>query len=148
MLDIDTCINKLSIIRSAIDSGDKLFDSTINYLRMVDPYASDVSCKHKNTCQFYDTITHYSKRSTKRSKAFNDIDTEYYELLIDIGQVKKGTIFYYDPKDDIRGSVNNGCLKLAWTEEGNCQCGFEADTVIFHADMRKDVNLFKRAYEF
>lgn len=148
MLDIDTCIDKLHTIKSTIGSGDNLFDSTINYLRRFDPYASDDSgCKHKDVCPFFDTVSKYPKKNPK-CRAFNDIDTEYYELLIDIGRVKRGTIFYYDPKDDIRGSIGAGCLKLAWSEDGNCQCGLCADTIVFHASMREDTNLFKRAYEF
>lgn len=144
MLDIDTCIDKLHTIKSTIGSGDDLFDSTISYLRNVDPYASDSSdCTNSDICPFYATVSPYRKANPK-CRAFNDVNTEYYRLLIDIGVVKSGTIFYYDPKDDIRGSFGAGCLKLAWTNDGNCQCGLCADTIVFHASMREDTSLFTR----
>jgi hypothetical protein len=115
-------------------------------LRNVDPYASDNSdCKHKDVCPFFDTISKHPKKNPK-SRAFSDANTEYYKLLIDIGKVKAGTTFYYDPKDDIRGSIGAGCLKLAWTIDGNCQCGLCADTIVFHASMREDTSLFKRVW--
>lgn len=78
------------------------------------------------------------------SKAFNSNTTEYYELQIDLGQVKKGTIFYYDPNDSKRGSIMKGCLKLAWRKDGGCQYGYAGDAIVFHADYREDETMFKR----
>ena len=67
-----------------------------------------------------------------------------YELVKDIPLCKKGTIFYYDPDDSIKGSIGQGCLKMAWTKEGSCQNGLCGDTIIFHARARKDKNWFKK----
>lgn len=149
MLDIETCVDKLNTIKSTIGSGDDLFDSIISYLQDINPSLSDdCECRHRNDCIFFSTYKHDIKRIDKsasnKNRAFGDSNTEYYKLRIDIGRVKAGTIFYYDPYDDIRGSIAAGCLKLAWTSEGNYQCGLCGDTVVFHASMREDTSLFKR----
>lgn len=68
---------------------------------------------------------------------------DYYELLKDIPLCKRGTIFYHDPKDTVRGSIANGCLKLAWLQ-GSCQNGLAGDAIVFHADARHDRDWFAR----
>ena len=114
MLDIDTCINKLNAIKDIIGDENELFDSIISHLQ------------------------------NKESNTPLDMNTEYYKLLVDIGSsVKAGTVFYYDTKDDMCGFVGDGCLKIAWADDGNL-CG--PDNVIFHASMRKDISLFKRLW--
>ena len=77
------------------------------------------------------------------SRAFISDTTEYYELQIDLGRIKKGAIFYYDPKDFKKGNAA-GCLKLAWKEDGGCQHGYAGDCIVFHPDYRKDETMFKR----
>ena len=149
MLDVNTCIIKLKTIKSTIGSGDDLFDSIINYLENINPLLSeDCECRHRDNCMFYSTYKHDAKRvdnsASKKNCAFEDSDTEYYKLLIDIGRVKAGTVFYYDPYDDVRGSIAAGCLKLAWTSRGDCQAGLCADSIVFHASMKEDTSLFKR----
>lgn len=150
MLDIDTCIDKLNTIKSTIGSGDDLFDSIINYLQDINnpSLSDDCECRYRDDCMFFSTYKHDIKRIDKstnnKNRAFRDSNTEYYKLRIDIGRVKAGTVFYYDPYDDIRGSIAAGCLKLAWTCDGNCQCGLCADTIVFHASMREDTSLFKK----
>lgn len=114
MLDIDTCIDKINTIKDTIGGGDELFDSIISHLQ------------------------------NKKTTTPLDMDTEYYRILIDVGSdVKAGTIFYYDPKDDICGCVGDGCLKVAWANDSDISC---KDTVVFHASMRNDHNLFKRLW--
>lgn len=149
MLDIETCVDKLNTIKSTIGSGDDLFDSIISYLQDINPSLSDdCECRHRDNCMFYSTYKDDIRRVNKSVKgknlAFGDSDTEYYKLLIDIGRVKAGTIFYYDPYDDVRGSIAAGCLKLAWTSRGDCQAGLCGDTIVFHASMKEDTSLFKR----
>lgn len=67
-----------------------------------------------------------------------------YKLKKDIPLVKAGTIFYYDENDDILGSPGAGCLKLAWTQDNNCQSGLCADTIVFHANATKDREWFEK----
>ena len=54
-----------------------------------------------------------------------------YTLLKDIPGLKAGATFYYDPSDAVRGSVALGCLKLAWTKNGDCQQDWVADVFVF-----------------
>lgn len=77
-------------------------------------------------------------------RAFGSKTTDYYELQIDLGILKKGAIFYYDPNDSKKGSVASGCIKLAWTEDGDCQNSLCADTIVFHASYRFDETMFRR----
>lgn len=81
----------------------------------------------------------------KANLAFGNKDIEYYELQQEFGPLNRGAIFYWDEDDDIRGSIAEGCLKLAWSHKGDCQCGYAGDTFIFHAELRKDPRLFKLA---
>lgn len=67
-----------------------------------------------------------------------------YILKQNIPGAKAGTIFYYDKDDAVKGSIAAGCLKMAWSEDGNCQNGLTADTIVFHADVRKDKVWFER----
>lgn len=67
-----------------------------------------------------------------------------YKLKKDIPLVKAGTIFYYDENDDILGSPGAGCLKLAWTQDNNCQSGLCADTIVFHANAIHDEEWFEK----
>lgn len=83
-----------------------------------------------------------------KMRAFGDPNSEYYELTQDLGFLPKGTIFVHDKEDHVRGSLANGCLKLCFTEDGNCPgnssqkiCG---ETVIFHTEFI-NTNLFKLA---
>lgn len=73
----------------------------------------------------------------KGSRAFSDCNVDYYRLNYDLEHVKRGSIFYHDKKDSIRGSLMEGCLKLSWTPDGNVYGGLCADTVIFHATFIK-----------
>lgn len=73
-----------------------------------------------------------------KNRAFSDDYTDYYALTQDVGELAKGTVFYYDPEDSVRGSIAEGCLKLAWSSKGNCQCGLCGDTVVFHANFRNN----------
>lgn len=70
---------------------------------------------------------------------------DLYMLKKDIPLAKKDTIFYYDPNDNVRGSVSEGCLKLAWDTYGCSQdtCCFCEDTLVFHADALNDKGWFK-----
>ena len=74
--------------------------------------------------------------TTKVPNGVRAFDTRYdmYELLKDIPSCRKGTIFYLDPDDSIKGSLSAGCLKLAWSADGNAQCNLCADTVVFHIE--------------
>lgn len=102
-----------------------------------------MSCKHKHECCFYEPETFPATRNAvNKRRAFGDPDTEYYRLRINIGKIKRGTIFYYDPNDDVRGSKGAGCLKLAWTENGSCQCGLCGDTIVFHTSFKDDERVF------
>ena len=66
-----------------------------------------------------------------------------FRLKKDIPLAKAGTIFYYDREDHEKGSLAEGCLKLAWTADGNCQGGLCADTIVFHANARGAVDWFE-----
>lgn len=68
---------------------------------------------------------------------------ELYRLKKEIPLCKKGTIFYYDPNDSNLGSINAGCLKMAWTKDGDCQNGLRADTIVFHANARHEKEWFE-----
>ena len=118
--------------------------------------AIQMDCKHEDICPFFQSleeekVSQIDQENFKKnkSKAFGNENMEYYELQIDIGAAKKGTIFYYDENDDIRGSITSGCLKPAWTEDGDCQCKpmLCADTIIFHSDFKKDETIFKRIWK-
>nr|WP_156736329.1 hypothetical protein [Mycobacterium sp. E3298] len=68
-----------------------------------------------------------------------------YILQKDMPGCKKGTVFVHDTEDDIVGSLAAGCLKLAWTDKGNCQetaqyCG---GSFILHASLKDDPEWFK-----
>ena len=81
-------------------------------------------------------------------RAFADPNSDYYELTQDLGFLPKGTIFVHDKEDHVRGSLAEGCLKLCWTEDGNCPGNssqqISGETVIFHAEFI-NTNLFKLA---
>lgn len=111
-------------------------------------------CANEEICPFFRDMTekiHDNKEARKKellrrnyynhmSRAFCDKDTEYYQLLIDIGRIRKGT---YDPEDDIRGAWN-GCLKMCWTFDGDCYNDLAADTIVFHKSMMEDETVFKK----
>lgn len=58
-----------------------------------------------------------------------------YRLKHDIPLMRKGAIFYYNAAE--------GCLKLAWTKDGNCQQNFCADTIVFHEAAMLDNSWFE-----
>ena len=60
-----------------------------------------------------------------------------YKLKKDIPLAEAGTIFYYD----------EGQLKMAWTQDGNCQNNLCADTIIFHANAISDTEWFEQISE-
>ena len=82
-------------------------------------------------------------------RAFSDISYDYYRLTQDLGTgLKKGAIFVHDPKDDVYGSIAEGCLKLCWTPDGGCysgesNCGLCGGSVIFHYSFTRS-NLFEK----
>lgn len=85
--------------------------------------------------------------SNNAIRAFSDPDYDYYELTQAVGFLPRGTVFYHDTDDHIYGSIGNGCLKLCWTDDGNCVgnhnqqiCG---GTVIFHFEFAK-TSLFRK----
>jgi hypothetical protein len=80
---------------------------------------------------------------SKKSRAFASPDVDYYVLQQDVGILQKGTVFYHDTEDSVRGSIGAGCLKLCWTYGGGCQSGLCGDTVVFHATF-KDTPLFRK----
>jgi hypothetical protein len=69
---------------------------------------------------------------------------QMYKLLKPIPLCLEGTIFYYDPDDKINGSIGSGCLKLAWTLNGNCQSGLACGSIVFHATARHDTIWFQK----
>lgn len=93
------------------------------------------------------TVRDYMAKIDHRdiSKAYSDKDTEYYVLQKPLGKIPSGAIFYYDPLDNVRGSLAQGCLKLAWTEDGDCCGGFAGDTIVFHASFRNDKTMFQKS---
>lgn len=82
--------------------------------------------------------------SKERQKHMNKyiLQKEMFDLPI-------GTVFVHDKDDNIKGSPAEGCLKLAWTDDGNCQKGVSycAETFIFHAKVRNNLEWFKAAGE-
>ena len=77
-------------------------------------------------------------------RAFANDDYDYYELTKDFGKLKAGAIFYHDPEDTVYGSTAQGCLKLCWTQNGNCYSGLCGGTVILHYSFAK-TDWFKKA---
>ncbi|OOR18149.1 MULTISPECIES: hypothetical protein [Bacillus cereus group] len=67
-----------------------------------------------------------------------------YILQKELFDLPIGTVFVHDMEDRFKGSPAAGCLKLAWTDDGNCQKGVNycGETFILHADVRKDVEWF------
>jgi len=65
---------------------------------------------------------------------------DYYRLKKDCLGLKQGAIFYHDKNDHKLGSIMEGCLKLAWDVDGNCNFGSGGDTYILHASARNDNN--------
>jgi len=63
---------------------------------------------------------------------------DYYRLKKDCLGLKHGAIFYHDKEDHKLGSHAEGCLKLAWDVDGNCNFGACGDAYILHASARKD----------
>jgi len=70
-------------------------------------------------------------------RALCDPRYTYYKLTQPFGLLTKGTIFYHDPLDNVYGSLAEGCLKLCWSPDGECQCGLAGGTVIFHYEFTK-----------
>lgn len=67
-----------------------------------------------------------------------------YVLQKDTLGLKKGTVFVHDTEDSLVGSFAEGCLKLAWTDDGMCQIGAPCGgTYILHASIRNDPEWFK-----
>jgi len=66
-----------------------------------------------------------------------------YRLKKDIPLARAGTIFYYDENDSRLGSIARGCLKMAWTKDGDCQNALCADTIVFHAEAINDTEWFE-----
>ena len=76
----------------------------------------------------------------------NENTKEYdrYKLRKVIPGLRAGAIFYHDKDDDIRGSLGCGCLKLAWTDDGNCQQNWCGDTFVFPGQLVAIRSWFKR----
>ena len=70
-------------------------------------------------------------------RAFSNPNYDYFKLTKPFGMLKKGTIFYHDPNDDVYGSTSQGCLKNCWSPDGNCLNGLCGGTVILHYDFVK-----------
>jgi hypothetical protein len=68
---------------------------------------------------------------------------DYYRLKKDCLGLKQGAIFYHDKKDQDLGSIAEGCLKLAWDVDGNCDFSSCGDTYILHARAKNDVEYFE-----
>ncbi|MFE8095802.1 hypothetical protein [Bacillus toyonensis] len=68
-----------------------------------------------------------------------------YILQKEMFDLPIGTVFVHDKDDNIKGSPVEGCLKLAWTDDGNCQKGVSycAETFILHAKVRTNLEWFK-----
>lgn len=75
-------------------------------------------------------------------RAFTNDEYDYYRLTQDFGLLKRGTIFYHDPYDNVYGSIAKGCLKNCWTPDGNCYGELAGGTVILHYDF-VNTDLFK-----
>ena len=121
-----------------------------------------MDCKNESKCPFYEKAeTEVSGEdklckeidkwndACRRNRAYGDPKgTEYYKLQINIGAAGAGTVFYYDPDDSVRGSIAEGCLKLAWSADGDCQCEpmLAGEAIVFPASFRKDKRVFERVY--
>lgn len=70
-----------------------------------------------------------------------------YVLQKELFDLPVGTVFVHDKDDRVKGSPAAGCLKLAWTDDGNCQKGVNycGETFILHADVRRNLEWFKAA---
>lgn len=83
-------------------------------------------------------------------RAFEDSRYDYYELTQSLGLdnnkscyiLPKGSIFYHDKHDSVRGSIGDGCLKLCWTPDGDCYGWICGDSMAFHASF-KNTDLFR-----
>lgn len=89
-----------------------------------------------------DNIYNKYRLTTERQKHMDK-----YVLLKDLPLVKAGTIFVHDKEDHFKGSHAAGCLKLAWTDNGDTQHGLCAETIIFHADAIKETDWFRKIEE-
>ena len=89
----------------------------------------------KNICDKYRLTTERQKHMDK------------YVLLKNLPLVKAGTIFVHDKEDCFKGSHAGGCLKLAWTDNGDTQHGLCVETIIFHADAIKETDWFRKIEE-
>lgn len=65
---------------------------------------------------------------------------DYYRLKKDCLGLKQGAIFYHDEKDHTLGSIIEGCLKLTWDADGNCNFGSCGDTYVLHVSAKNDIN--------
>lgn len=64
-----------------------------------------------------------------------------YKLLKPIPGLGAGAVFVHDKEDSNKGSIGEGCLKLAW-DNGNCQQGWCAETHVFPGQLAKDREWF------
>lgn len=79
-----------------------------------------------------------------------------YILLKDIPGCRSGALFVHDKKDTVYGSMMDGCLKLAWTDEGNCQketntntaIGLCAEAIIFHTSVLDNEEWFVKENKY
>ncbi|MED0951254.1 hypothetical protein P4T70_24700 [Bacillus mobilis] len=80
------------------------------------------------------------KLSTERQKHMDK-----YILQKELFDLPVGTVFVHDKDDSIAGSPGAGCLKLAWTDNGNCQKGvsYSGETFILHAKVRTNLEWFR-----
>lgn len=82
----------------------------------------------------------------KGIRAFSDTRYDYYELQESLEYLlPKGAVFVHDTDDQENGSISQGCLKLCWTETGNCYGQICGGTVILHAEYRNS-KLFKKVF--
>lgn len=65
-----------------------------------------------------------------------------FELLKPMPGLPAGVIFVWDRSDAVKGSIADGCMKLAWNN-GNCQASFCAETHILHAQTRELKDWFR-----
>jgi hypothetical protein len=123
--------------QSTIDSlklqNDRLMDALF-------PEKEDVAQEPPTHKQNFNDVAAIDNNAKSKHKAFSNANTDYYELTRDVGRLEKGTIFYHDIDDSVRGSIGSGCLKLCWTSKGNCQAMLCGDTVVFHIAFKNDVN--------
>lgn len=66
-----------------------------------------------------------------------------YKLLKDVPGLKAGAVFVHDKHDSNKGSISNGCLKLAWNR-GWSQFGWCAGTYIFPGQLIDNTEWFLR----